>query len=86
MRSSRSLLVRGIAWARIWREFVDNRMMRVKIADHLSRYHEMRLILTKTLYNFDLTLCEESKRWADQKTYIMWEKKPLMVRLTPRKA
>ncbi|GIZ44025.1 hypothetical protein CKM354_000723400 [Cercospora kikuchii] len=48
-------------------------------------YHEMRLILTKTLYNFDLTLCEESKQWADQKTYIMWEKKPLMVRLTPRK-
>ncbi|KAF2217364.1 hypothetical protein CERZMDRAFT_63537 [Cercospora zeae-maydis SCOH1-5] len=48
-------------------------------------YHEMRLILTKVLYNFDMSLCEESKRWADQKTFILWQKPQLMVQLTPRK-
>lgn len=43
--------------------------------------HEMRLILTKVLYNFDLELCPESEGWADQKVYLLWEKHPLMVKL-----
>lgn len=42
-------------------------------------WHEMRLILAKTLWNFDLSLCQESKNWSDQKAYILWEKHPLMV-------
>jgi len=46
-------------------------------------YHEVRLILAKVLWNFDLTLSPESDGWTDQKTYILWEKKPLMCRLTP---
>lgn len=44
-------------------------------------YHEMRLILTKLLYNFDLELCPESQDWANQKTFSLWEKHPLMVKL-----
>jgi hypothetical protein len=48
-------------------------------------YHEMRLILAKTLYHFDLSLCSESERWADQKTYVLWEKGPLMCKLSPVK-
>lgn len=44
-------------------------------------YHEMRLIITKVLFNFDLRLCPESENWADQKTFTLWEKHPLMVRL-----
>ncbi|KAK1621432.1 cytochrome P450 [Colletotrichum phormii] len=42
-------------------------------------WHEMRLILAKTLWNFDLSLCQESENWSDQKAYILWEKHPLMV-------
>lgn len=44
-------------------------------------YHEMRLIITKVLFNFDMELCPESETWADQKTFLLWEKHPLMVRL-----
>ncbi|KEQ90829.1 hypothetical protein AUEXF2481DRAFT_9105 [Aureobasidium subglaciale EXF-2481] len=44
-------------------------------------YHEMRLLLSMTLFHFDLTLEEESKDWSDQKVYLLWDKKPLMVRL-----
>lgn len=45
-------------------------------------YAEMRLILAKLLWNFDVELCEESKNWAtEQKVFILWEKGPLMVRL-----
>ena len=44
-------------------------------------YHEMRLIITKVLYNFDMQLCLESADWADQDVFTLWEKRPLMVRL-----
>ena len=46
-------------------------------------YHEMRLLLTKVLYNFNLELCDESREWMErQKVYILWEKLPLMVKVT----
>ncbi|KAF2280273.1 cytochrome P450 [Westerdykella ornata] len=47
-------------------------------------YHEMRLIISKVLYNFDLELCPESDNWMNQDTYIIWEKPPLMVKLKDR--
>ncbi|OCL13583.1 cytochrome P450 [Glonium stellatum] len=46
-------------------------------------YHEMRLVLATVLWNFDLTFCEESDNWPDQLCYTLWEKHPLLVRLTP---
>ncbi|CAK4032813.1 Isotrichodermin C-15 hydroxylase [Lecanosticta acicola] len=49
-------------------------------------WHEMRLLLTTVLLHFDLELCDESKDWTDQRIYTLWEKKPLMCRLTPAKA
>lgn len=45
-------------------------------------WHEMRLLLASTLLHFDLELCTESQDWSDQKTYTLWEKKPLICRLT----
>lgn len=48
-------------------------------------WHEMRLILTTVLFKFDLKLCEESAGWNEQKIYVIWEKKPLMVELSPAK-
>lgn len=44
-------------------------------------YHEMRLIVAKVLYAFDLELTPESRDWADQQTFILWEKKPLLCKL-----
>ncbi|KAJ5801644.1 uncharacterized protein N7518_003712 [Penicillium psychrosexuale] len=48
-------------------------------------YHEMRLILAKMLYNFDLSLLPESVGWDKQKTFLLWEKNDLMVQLKARK-
>lgn len=51
-------------------------------------YAEMRLILAKVLWHFDLRL-DESKMgerdWmAEQGVWILWDKNPLWVHLTPR--
>lgn len=44
--------------------------------------HEMRLMLAKILYHFELVeLCPESQNWLEQKTYLFWEKPPLMVKV-----
>jgi hypothetical protein len=48
-------------------------------------YHEMRLIIAKVLYNFDLQLCPESQDWMEQPVYILWEKQSLMVKVSPVK-
>jgi hypothetical protein len=43
-------------------------------------YHEMRLLLSKVLFNFDLELCPGMEDWIDkQKVYTLWQKTPLMV-------
>jgi cytochrome P450 len=45
-------------------------------------YHEMRLILAKVLFNFDLELCPESVGWMEkQRVYTLWQKPPLMVKV-----
>lgn len=44
----------------------------------------MRLILARMVLNFDISVAVEGQlpmSWADQKTYILVEKKPLEVRL-----
>ncbi|KAF6839218.1 cytochrome p450 [Colletotrichum plurivorum] len=47
-------------------------------------YVEMRLILARLRWSFDLELAEESRDWvARQKIFILWDKGPLKVRLTP---
>ncbi|KAL3473703.1 cytochrome P450 [Aspergillus californicus] len=47
-------------------------------------YHEMRIILAKVLYHFDLVMLPESVGWDKQKTYFLWEKRDLMIQLKPR--
>jgi hypothetical protein len=47
-------------------------------------YHEMRLIITRVLWNFDLKLCKESANWADQLVFSIWQKGPLMVEVKAR--
>jgi len=49
-------------------------------------WHEMRLLLATVMLYFDIELCEESRDWKDQNVFVLWEKKPLMVNLTPANA
>lgn len=48
-------------------------------------YMEMRIILARVLWNFEVELRKESEGWLEQKAFILYEKPPLMVRLTARK-
>jgi averantin hydroxylase len=47
-------------------------------------YAEMRLILTRVCWNFDMKLDgERCGNWIrDQKIYFLWEKPPLWIKLT----
>ncbi|QDS75182.1 hypothetical protein FKW77_008510 [Venturia effusa] len=44
-------------------------------------YFEMKLIMARLIFNFDLELVDPEDDWFDQKTYILWKKKPLMVKV-----
>ncbi|KAI1841642.1 hypothetical protein JX265_012537 [Neoarthrinium moseri] len=44
---------------------------------------ELRLLLAKTLWHYDIEVLPESKGWMSQKTYLTWEKGPLFVKLQP---
>ncbi|ROT35380.1 toxin biosynthesis cytochrome P450 monooxygenase [Sodiomyces alkalinus F11] len=44
---------------------------------------ELRLLLAKTLWHYDLEMCPESNDWIIQRNFLTWEKGPLMTRLIP---
>ena len=46
-------------------------------------YAEMRLILARVLYNFDMELVDPSLDWMTQKSYVLWSKPELPVYLKP---
>ena len=47
-------------------------------------YAEMRLVLARVLFEFDLELMESSESWLENlKNFTLWQKDPLMVRLRP---
>lgn len=48
-------------------------------------YHELRLILAKILWNFDLSLAPGYEKWGEkQRTFQLWEKPKLMVQFKER--
>ncbi|KAF2462739.1 cytochrome P450 monooxygenase-like protein, partial [Lindgomyces ingoldianus] len=47
-------------------------------------YAEIRTILARLIWHFEMELEESSADWADQKVYILWDKQPLMVKLKLR--
>lgn len=50
-------------------------------------YVEMRLVLARLLFRFDLELAEESRDWMQRgKAYNLWWKPPLRVRIIRRKS
>lgn len=48
-------------------------------------YAEIRSILTRIIWNFDMELKEDSMNWGDQKVYTLWHKSPLNIKLWARK-
>lgn len=46
---------------------------------------ELRVILARMVFNFDMELCEKSRGWLEAlRIYLLFEDKPpLMVKLTP---
>lgn len=75
--------VRGIAWGESESEIVPIADFELTVV-HLGSlaYAEMRLIAAKMLWSFDMTLDESSASWNIQKTYLIWERKPLMLKLS----
>lgn len=50
-------------------------------------YLEMRLIVAKVLFDFDVEAEPGQEDWRErQKSFVIWEKGPLNVRFTPRKS
>nr|UYD62318.1 cytochrome P450 [Leptographium qinlingense (nom. inval.)] len=53
------------------------------IGRHLA-YSEMRAILARIVFNFDIELRPESRGWDRQRSYVVWDKGPLYVNLRNR--
>ena len=48
-------------------------------------YAEVRLILARMIWNFDIQLAADSHDWmGKQNSYLMWEQPPLNVHLLPK--
>lgn len=43
---------------------------------------ETKVCIARLVLNFDMELMEESKEWNRQKVYLLYEKRPLNVKLT----
>ncbi|KGO64160.1 Cytochrome P450 [Penicillium expansum] len=48
-------------------------------------YVEMRIILARMVFNFDMELDQPEEDWADQECFLLWEKPKLMMKLKPRR-
>jgi len=49
-------------------------------------YIEMRLVLTRLLWEFDIELVNEQQEWNNARVFMIWEKNPLFIRLKPTRA
>lgn len=58
----------------------------VKRADNNNSlaYLEMRLLIARLFWRFDLELQPESATWNKQKSYLLWEKPAMFVKILPR--
>ncbi|KAI1799559.1 putative cytochrome P450 [Daldinia bambusicola] len=46
-------------------------------------YAEMRLILARIIYNFDMKIADDSRNWMNQPVYMLWDKPALNIYLKP---
>ena len=54
--------------------------------NHRLAWVEMKMVLAKVLWNYDLELSEKMMEgdWTDQKVYLLNEKTPMYVKMRPR--
>lgn len=80
-----------IAWARSKSSSFQNYLLfgayeSLKLTDLCSlAIMEMRLVLARLFFEYDFELMLSYENWHDQKIYLLWEKGPLVVKLTPAK-
>jgi len=48
-------------------------------------YNEMRSVMARMIWHFDMQLCEDSENWIQQNCFFMWDKPALNVKLSHRK-
>lgn len=41
--------------------------------------------MSKMIWNFDIELVNDDGNWPNQKIYVLYQKKPMKIRLNPRK-
>ena len=45
---------------------------------------EIRLVIARLLWHFDLSLAPDGdENWLDQKCFLLWQRRPLKIRLEP---
>lgn len=55
------------------------------LTDYSLAYAEMRIIMARVLWHFDMEISGSSKGWMESmKIYSLWEKPKLLVKLTAR--
>jgi hypothetical protein len=64
-------------------QFSSFRTIQLIFSSNSLAYGEMRLIVSKLIWNFDMELQQESQNWSNQLTYNLWSKGELNVKLTP---
>lgn len=47
-------------------------------------YTEMRLVLARLLFNFDIEATPAIEGWMNQEIHLLWSKPPLWIKLRPR--
>lgn len=95
MHCSRSVRGPGTALARseyfgfffLWRgtavfSYLE-KIVLIIVLPHSLAYAEMRIIMARLIYNFDMELVDPEDNWMDQKVFFLWTKPPLNVYLTP---
>jgi hypothetical protein len=66
----------------MWQDPKDGTNYQADFVSSLA-YSEMRLILALIVFNFDMKLDDDAQDWIQQKNFLMWQKGPLKVHLTP---
>lgn len=51
---------------------------------HSMAYVEMKMMMVKMLWNFDLRLVDKDEDWLDQPVFLIFKERPLMVQVRPR--
>jgi len=83
-RSSHFPLDPGTVWERSLSPFAPCSLY-LRLTEHRSlAYVEMRLILARLIWNYDLVLAgDDSERFVECRAFNLWMKGPLNVRLIP---